>query len=172
MVVAGTSGSGKTTLARRVADALDLAHVEIDGLFHGPGWSVRAEFMDDVLRFTAGPAWVTEFQYGPARQVLAERAELVVWLDLPRRTVLRQVVVRTLGRRVRRTQLWNGNVEPPLRTVLTDREHVVRWAMSTHARTAGLVADVVGARPELPVVRLRSHRQARAWLAGPLSATA
>ena len=29
-----------------------------------------------------------------------------------------------LGRQV----LWNGNIEPPLWTVFTDPEHIVRWA--------------------------------------------
>jgi adenylate kinase family enzyme len=37
VLVAGTSGAGKTTLASRVAALLDLPHIEIDALFHGPG---------------------------------------------------------------------------------------------------------------------------------------
>ncbi|KSZ56875.1 hypothetical protein Z045_20930 [Rhodococcus pyridinivorans KG-16] len=36
VLVAGTSGSGKTTLAARIGETLDLPHVEIDGLHHGP----------------------------------------------------------------------------------------------------------------------------------------
>ncbi len=43
IVVAGTSGSGKTTLARRVGPVLDVPHVEIDALFHGPGWDAAAD---------------------------------------------------------------------------------------------------------------------------------
>ena len=46
----------------------------------------------------------------------------------------RRVVKRTLGRRLRREVLWAGNVEPPLRTFFTDREHIVRWAWSTRHR--------------------------------------
>src|SRR3954449_806769 len=38
IVVIGCSGSGKTTLAMRIAAQLDLPHVELDGLFHGPNW--------------------------------------------------------------------------------------------------------------------------------------
>jgi len=37
ILVAGTSGAGKTTVARRVATVLNIAHIEIDALFHGPG---------------------------------------------------------------------------------------------------------------------------------------
>lgn len=168
VLVAGTSGSGKTTLAAAVGARLALPHVEIDGLFHGRGWTPRPSFEADVLALAAGPAWVMEWQYRQVRAALAARADLLVWLDLPRATVLRQVVLRTVRRRLRRTVLWNGNVEPPLRTVLTDPEHIVRWAWRTHRRTAQRVQALAGQRPELPVVRLRSRREVRAWLAGPL----
>jgi hypothetical protein len=46
------------------------------------------------------------------------RADTVVWLDLPRRTVLRRVTWRSLRRVVRREELWNGNRET-LATVLS-----------------------------------------------------
>lgn len=168
VLVAGTSGSGKTTLAARIAAALRLPHVEIDALFHGPGWTPRPSFEADVHRFSAGPAWVTEWQYTPVRAHLADRADLLVWLDLPRALVLRQVVRRTVVRRLRRERLWNGNVEPPLWTVVTDREHIVRWAWRTHDRTAGRVAEVRRRRPDLVVVRLRSRAEIDRWAAGPL----
>ena len=34
--VAGDSGSGKTTVSGAIAARLDLPHVELDDLFHGP----------------------------------------------------------------------------------------------------------------------------------------
>lgn len=168
VLVAGTSGSGKTTVAARVAAALGAPHIEIDALFHGPGWTPRPAFVAEVHAFAARPAWVTEWQYDPVRAHLAARADLLVWLDLPRGRVLRQVVRRTLLRRLRREHLWNGNREPPLRTIFTDREHIVRWAWSTHARSAARVVDLHRERPDLPIVRLRNRADTTAWLNGPL----
>jgi adenylate kinase family enzyme len=172
VLVAGTSGSGKTTLAAQVGVVLDLPHVELDALFHGPGWTPRPEFQDDVARFAAGARWVTEWQYGEARPLLAERADLLVVLDLGRALVMGRVVRRTLGRRLRREQLWNGNVEPPLRTVLTDPEHIVRWAWRTHGRTPERVQELQHRRPELVVVRLTDRRAVARWVTGPLAAAA
>jgi adenylate kinase family enzyme len=168
VLVAGTSGSGKTTLAARIAAAVQAPHVEIDSLFHGPGWVPRPSFEADVRRFGAGPTWVTEWQYSAVRAYLAERADLLVWLDLSRAVVMRQVVRRTVVRRWRRQRLWNGNVEPPLRTIVTDPEHIVRWAWTTHYKAAARVADLLARRADLPVVRLRSHADAASWLRGPL----
>ena len=169
VVVAGASGAGKTTLAARLAVDLEVPHVELDALHHGPGWVPRPSFAADVDTFTAEPGWVTEWGYGPTRNVLAARADLLVWLDLPRAVVMRQVVRRTLRRRLRREVLWNGNVEPPLRTFFTDEEHIVRWAWTSHARLGERVAALATTVPTLPVVRLRSHAEAEAWRRGPLT---
>jgi adenylate kinase family enzyme len=165
VLVAGASGSGKTTLARRLSAVLGVPHVEIDALRHGPGWEPREAFEADVDAFSSGPEWVTEWQYDQVRGTLALRADLLVWLDLPRRVVMRQVVLRTVRRRLRREELWNGNTEPPLHELFTDPEHVVRWAWSSY----GWSAQRVTALPDdLTVVRLRSRRETRRWLAGPL----
>ena len=168
VLVAGTSGSGKTTLAARISVVLQVPHVEIDALFHGPAWTPRPTFPDDVARLAAGPAWITEWQYHQVRALLADRADLLVWLDLSRPQVMQQVVRRTLQRRWRRSVLWNGNVEPPLWTVVTDPEHIVRWAWSTHAGTAQHVAALRARRPELDVVRLPDRSALERWVTGPL----
>jgi len=168
VLVAGTSGAGKTTLAAAIGSVLGVPHVEIDGLFHGPGWTPRPEFEADVRAFTAGPAWVTEWQYTQVRPLLLDRADLLVWLDLPRNVVMRQLIARTVRRRLRRTPLWNGNPEPPLWTIFTEPDHIVRWGWSSHGRTGPRVESAHRAQPQLPVVRLRSRSEVQRWLDGPL----
>lgn len=165
VLVAGTSGSGKTTLAARVGALWALPHAEIDALHWGPGWTPRPEFADDVRALAAADAWVTEWQYRAVRRLLLERAEVLVWLDLPTVVVMRQVVVRTLRRRLRRIELWNGNVEPPLRSFLGDPDHIVRWAWRTRRKLDGLDARLADAVPGLVLVRLRSRRDVERWLA-------
>ena len=170
VLVAGTSGAGKTTLAARLAPVWGLTHVEIDGLFHGPGWTPRETFAAEVEAFSAQPGWVTEWQYGAVRALLAERADLLVWLDLHRARVMHQVVARTVRRRLHRQILWNGNVEAPLWTIFTDAEHIVRWAWTTHATSARRVAALRQHRPELDIVRLRNRHEVQQWLDGAVRA--
>jgi adenylate kinase family enzyme len=169
ILVAGTSGAGKTTLAAALSARLGLWHIDIDGLYHGPGWVPRPEFGADVAAFVAADEWVTEWQYSAVRPLLLSRADLLVWLDLTRPQVLAQLLPRTLRRRLRRVELWNGNVEPPLWTILTRRDHIVRWAWRTHPKTAARVRTVLASADPPAVVRLRNRREIRTWLDGPVA---
>ncbi len=164
IVINGASGAGKSTVARTLAARLDLPYTEIDSLYHGPGWTARETFLDDVGAVAAGERWVIEWQYDAARPLLLDRCDLMVWLDLPRRVTTWRVTRRTVRRRVRRERLWNGNLEGPLRRVLTDPEQIIRWAWSSHPAAAARIADVQRRRPELAVVRLRSAAEVRRWL--------
>lgn len=168
ILVAGTSGSGKTTLAGRIASTVGVPHTEIDALYHGPNWVPRESFIRDVAALAAEPTWVTEWQYGQARPLLLQRADLLVWLDLARSVVMERVVRRTAQRRRTGTALWNGNREPALSTFFTDRDHIVRWAWRTHHESAQRVAAAVTARADLTVVRLTCQREVDQWLEGPL----
>lgn len=173
ILVAGVSGSGKTTLATRIADVVGVPRTDIDALFHGPGWVPRTAFLDDVRALVDREEWITEWQYSPARPLLTARADLLVWLDLPFwTTTFPRLVRRTYRRRTRRIVLWNGNIEPPFHTILTDPEHVVRWAVSTRNKNRTRIPALVDQHPHLTVVRLRRPRDVEAWMRGPLAASA
>jgi adenylate kinase family enzyme len=164
--VVGSSGSGKTRLSRALAQALAAPHVELDALCHGPGWTTRATFAEDVDRATRAERWVVDGNYTEVRELLWSRADTVVWLDLPRLVVEWQVARRSLVRWLTRAPLWNGNREPgPLAWI--DPEHPVRWSWMKHreyrTRYAERFADPAWAALER--VRLRSRAEVRAFLA-------
>lgn len=157
-----------------LAGRLGVPYHELDALHHGPNWTQRPEFAVDVAAFAATDEWVAEWQYSAVRGLLLTRADLLVWLDLTRWQVARQLVPRTVSRRLRRVELWNGNIEPPLWRVFTDRGHLLRWAWRTYPRTAARVGEVLGATvtdaADGPVVvRLRSRREVTGWLDGPVA---
>lgn len=165
ILVTGCSGSGKTTVAAALSQALGVPHRELDALFHGPHWVPRPTFVADVTAFASADAWVAEWQYDQVRSLLLRRADLLVWLDLSRARVFSQLLRRTAARRLGRIELWNGNREPPLHTIFTDPEHVVRWAWRSYARVGPRVRAVL-AGPDPPVVvRLGRRREVRRWLA-------
>ncbi|HEX4056770.1 MAG TPA: AAA family ATPase [Galbitalea sp.] len=166
VLVAGVTGSGKSTLARRIAARLELPYVEIDSLYHGPGWVPREEFEREVGEFARGDSWVTEWQYRTVRAMLADRADTLVWLDHPTWIPLFRVLRRTVRRSWGRTVLWNGNVEPPPRSVFADPDNILRWAWQTRHSYRTLVPELENSNPNIQLVRLRGQCQVEAWLGG------
>ena len=174
--VVGCSGAGKTTLARELAARHGLEHVELDALHHEPGWRPRPR--DDlrglVLERLAAPRWVVDGNYRSQVQDLVwPLADTVVWLDLPRFTVMRAIVLRTLRRIVRREELWNGNRERWANFFdPRPEENVILWAWTHHplyrAQYTAAAADPEHAH--LRFVRLRSREAVRRFLGGPSTA--
>lgn len=170
VLIAGVTGSGKTTFARRVAAAFGLRRVEMDALFHGPNWTERPEFLDDVRAFSATDAWVTEWQYTSKGidEILTPRADLALWLDYPYRVVRSRLLRRTISRSILRTPMWNGNLERPLWHLVrtTDpAENIVRWQTKTLGVWTERMRTIEQDFPHLTVVRLRHPREAERWIA-------
>jgi deazaflavin-dependent oxidoreductase (nitroreductase family) len=168
--VVGASGAGKTTVAAALARRLDVPLVELDALFHLPGWQSRPEpeFRALVDRATAGPAWVVDGNYSAVRDLVWARADQVVWLDLPRPVVLAQVLRRSLGRALGGTELWNGNREHWRNLLRRDPErNIVRWSWTRHPLYRRRYAEALaapGAR-HLAALRVRARSGTAALLA-------
>ncbi|MFK0248499.1 adenylate kinase [Amycolatopsis azurea] len=170
--VAGPAGSGKSTLARTLCERMGLPFVEFESFFHGPGWTVRETWQADVLEFLDGEEWAIEWQGEEVRERLTARLDVLVWLDHPRVMTMTRAVVRTLKRRVGRgSKIAGGNVEGPLHTFFTDRDHIVRLAWRYHPMIRARVHKVIAENryPDLVIVRLRGQRQVDRWLDGPLA---
>jgi adenylate kinase family enzyme len=165
IVVAGAAGAGKTTLAARIADATGVPRTEIDAVYWRAGWTANERFVEEVEALVATDEWVTEFQYAQVLPVLAARAELLVRLRPPVPIVLARLLRRTVRRRVRRELLWGVNEESPLWTVLTDRNHILRYGLRTFRIVDRWVRDASAANPDLRVVQVRSRRDADRLLA-------
>jgi hypothetical protein len=167
VVVGGVSGSGKSTLAAELARRLGAPHVELDAHYHLPGWTgaTDEEFAASVGAATAGDTWVVDGNYSRTRELVWPRATTFVWLDYPRGLATWRTVRRTARRLFLRVELWNGNRERV--TNLFDPGHPIRWSWTQHPVSRrsyeAAVADPRWAHVE--VIRLRTPRRTREWLA-------
>ena len=164
--VVGTSSVGKSTLAASIAELLRVPHVELDALHWEPNWTeAPREVLRERLRTAiAGDGWVVDGNYAMVRDLVWARAEAVVWLDLPLRTILWRYLRRTLRRVARREELWGGNRER-LSMHLFSRDSLLWWILTTYHRRRREYPPLLAARPDLLAVRLRSGRAADRWLA-------
>lgn len=168
--VVGTSGSGKSTTARRLAARLDVPHVELDAIFHQPGWTElpREEFRARVEEAAAADGWVIDGNYSAVQDLVLTSADTVVWLDLPRRVVMRRVITRTLRRAITREVLWNGNREPLTNLYRwAPEKNIIRWAWTRHPIYAKRFRDAMQdpTNAHLQFIRLRSQAEIDAFLA-------
>ncbi|MCU1600264.1 MAG: toxin [Frankiales bacterium] len=160
--VSGNSGSGKTTLSAELARRLGIPHIELDGLFHQPGWGQQdtAVFVAEVLAATAGEAWVLDGNYR-GRLTGQVEADVYVWLDYPRWITFPRVLRRTLRRVLLREELWNGNREVWRNVLSRDPEtSILRWSWTQDQPYRQLFEGLVDER----WVRLRTPRETRLWL--------
>lgn len=172
IAVAGPPGAGKSTLARRLCERRGLPFVEFESFYHAPGWTVRATWQEDVLKFLEGSEWAIEWQGEEVREQMTARTQVLVWLDHPRALVVTRTIVRTVERRLGRgTAIAGGNTEAPLHTFFTDPNHIVKDSWRRHPLMRARVRRVLAENrhPDLVIVRLRGQRQVDAWLRGPFA---
>jgi adenylate kinase family enzyme len=168
--VVGTSGAGKSTLSRALAAALDAEFLELDSVFHQAGWVPlpREEFRRRVAAVVAGERWVLDGNYtSQVKDLVWARADTVVWLDLPRHTVMRRIIWRSFRRAAGRTELWNGNRERWRNFFSMDKEEsVIAWAWQTHAATRAKLEAAMAdqGNSHLEFVRLESSGAVRRFL--------
>lgn len=169
--IVGCSGSGKSTLARRLAAATGLPRFELDGIYHQADWTPLpdAEFCARLGEIVAGEQWILDGNYYlRCNKLAAARAELVVWLDLPRGQTFFRVLRRSLRRVLRREELWNGNRESWAAIFSPDPDkNIVLWTWRQHPvyrrRYEQALADNGFGSAE--VVRICSVRELESWLA-------
>jgi adenylate kinase family enzyme len=164
--VTGTSCSGKTTLARRISERLGVPRVELDALFWGPGWTPVPDetFRSRVADAVAGDRWVIDGGYSTTRDLTWARADTVVWLDYPLRTVLRRWAHRTRSRLRTREELWPGTGNQERVSHVVHRDGLLWWILSTHHRRRRTTAEQLASRPDLLTIRLRSPADTERWL--------
>ena len=137
-------------------------YIELDAIFHQAGWTelpvdeFRRRIRDELHQHDG---WVVDGYYGTVRDLVWAAADTVVWFDLPRSTVMRRLVGRTVRRAVSRQDLWNGNREPIGGMFRRDpRENIVHWSWTQHAQCAARYAAASRHpdNPHLTFIRLAS----------------
>ena len=114
--------------------------------------------------------WIVDGNYNsPVGMKVQSKANMIVWLDLPRWQVMRQVIARTLRRVLTREELWSGNREPWTNLYGWDPEtNIIRYAWVKHPimHERFMQRMESGEWDHARVVRIRSRRDADQFLSG------
>ncbi len=110
--VIGCSGSGKTTVARKIAADFGLEVHELDFIAWdrgGDGSLLPYETRLEIARELASQdGWIVEGIYLGWTTPLMERADVIVWMDVPMRVALWRVFWRHVKAELRRDNRFPG----------------------------------------------------------------
>ena len=85
VMIIGGPGSGKSTLARRIGERLGIDVTHLDAIYWKPGWvfSEHDEVADRLVDLYARDTWVIEGNYSATWKERRDRADALVFLDVP-----------------------------------------------------------------------------------------
>lgn len=170
--VVGSSGSGKTTAARIISETLGYSLLELDSIYHQPGWTPLPddEFREIAIEFASQDCWVIDGNYTSAGvlDIVWRRADTVVWLDPPKHTAMRQVTWRAVSQATTGKDLWNSNRERWSNLVKwAPEENIIRWTWTRFDHTREKYESRMN-NPEwahLDFARLRSRSEINDFVA-------
>lgn len=98
ILVMGPPGSGKSTLASLLGVGLGLPVFHLDQAYWQSGWTrvPPDRFQAEVERLTALPAWIIDGNYTDTLAPRLSRADMVVYLDMPRWRSMVRIILRIL----------------------------------------------------------------------------
>jgi adenylate kinase family enzyme len=98
VLVIGSGGSGKSTVAARLGELLELEVNHLDRFYWRPGWvePARDEWLKTVTALADRDSWIMDGNYSGTLELRLQKADTIVFLDLPRVLCLWRIMKRFL----------------------------------------------------------------------------
>ncbi len=96
LLILGSGGSGKSTFSRRLAQTTGLDLFHLDSLYWKPGWhrTEEVEWEATVRKITSADRWIIDGSYFGTLDLRLQRADAVVFFDMPRLICIWRVIKR------------------------------------------------------------------------------
>ena len=143
-------------MAAKMAQNLDLPLIHLDTLYWQPGWVEPPEkgWQEIVKSLIAREAWIIDGNYSSTLSIRAERADTIIFLDMPRyvnMTGIFRRVIKYYGKR--RPDLPDGCPEK------FDWQFT-KWVWNYHKNSRPKVLEILEPfRPSKNIITLRSRKE-------------
>lgn len=98
MVIGVSSGVGKSTFAKNLGNILRIPVHHLDASFWKPGWVQASsdEFQKAQQKMVQEDQWIIEGNYSSTYNIRVEKADTIIYLELPLYVCLYRVITRWL----------------------------------------------------------------------------
>lgn len=158
ILVIGSAGSGKSTLSQRIGERLQLPVIHLDKYFWKPNWipTPNDEWDRFVMEAANRERWIMDGNYSRTLDLRLKRADVVLFLDMPRWLCL----YRIFKRRIR----YHGTTRPDLNEECPEKLdwEFVKWVWNYKKRSRPNVIDKLDSvRDQKEVIIVKTRRQAK-----------
>ena len=96
VLVIGSGGSGKSTVAAKLGELLNREVNHLDKFFWSSGWvePPRDEWIKTVTELSDRDSWIMDGNYSGTLELRLQKADTIVFLDLPRVLCMWRIVKR------------------------------------------------------------------------------
>ena len=102
IAIIGLAGSGKSTFANRLGKKLDRPVVHLDKEYWTGDWKKKYTSKEDWANFqrdlVKSDTWIIDGNYSSSLDIRLERADIIVFFDLPKWQCLWRAFARTFNR--------------------------------------------------------------------------
>ncbi|WP_059170209.1 hypothetical protein [Bacillus sp. FJAT-27445] len=111
VMIIGSSGSGKTTLGLKISEKLSLPLIHLDYHFWKANWEAPSdkEWRNKLENLVKEDKWIMDGNFTSSLDIRLNRADTIVFVDLPRFTRMYRVIKRWYqSRKINRSDLPKG----------------------------------------------------------------
>ena len=162
LIVIGNAGAGKSTLSLALAEKTGLPLVHLDRLYWCGSWEHRSREEFDILLEAElqKPQWIIDGNFTRTLPRRLERADTVIWLDLPTAICLWGATKRVLQNHGRSRPDMGGDCPEHFdKQKLELYKAILRFNRTHRTEYTELLKDT-----HATVYRLRSRRQVKRFL--------
>lgn len=96
VAIIGSGGSGKSTLARKLGELLKIEVFHLDALFWKPGWIGTSKQEQRLVQneLVEKEKWIFDGNYGGTMDIRLNKADTIIFLDMPRTICVYRVIKR------------------------------------------------------------------------------
>ncbi len=163
ILVIGCSGGGKSTLSRKLSRLLELPYISMDREFFWlPGWKLRdrTEIGAMIAQAVSGEWWIMDGTSPGTLPLRLPRADLVIWLRMPR--------LLCISRVVRRWMRYAGQSRPEMAPGCPEKIDMpfLRYIWNFERVESPEIVEALSRHgPDVPVMILRRPAQTAALVA-------